>query len=114
MVRSVFPRAVLAWTTGAVAAVSTAGGLAALAVTSWRFPPGCSRRVVLADTARAMKVFVTGGTGVAGRPSLPLLVAAGHDVVAVARSTARRQMSPPREPGRCSSRRTTPTRSPSR
>jgi uncharacterized membrane protein YraQ (UPF0718 family) len=34
MVRSVFPRSVLAWTTGALAALSAAGGLTALALTS--------------------------------------------------------------------------------
>ncbi len=33
-----------------------------------------------------MKCFVTGATGVVGRPLVPALVAAGHDVVAVARS----------------------------
>ncbi len=32
-----------------------------------------------------MKVFLTGGTGVVGRPLVPLLVAAGHDVRAVCR-----------------------------
>lgn len=37
-----------------------------------------------------MKVFVTGGTGAIGRPTLPLLVAAGHDVTAVARSAEKR------------------------
>jgi nucleoside-diphosphate-sugar epimerase len=34
-----------------------------------------------------MKCFVTGATGVVGRPLVPRLLAAGHDVVAVARST---------------------------
>jgi nucleoside-diphosphate-sugar epimerase len=33
-----------------------------------------------------MKIFLTGGTGVAGTRALPALVAAGHDVTAVARS----------------------------
>lgn len=33
-----------------------------------------------------MRCFVTGATGVVGRPLVPLLVAAGHDVVAVARN----------------------------
>jgi nucleoside-diphosphate-sugar epimerase len=33
-----------------------------------------------------MKCFVTGATGVVGRPLVPRLVAAGHEVVAVARS----------------------------
>ncbi len=37
-----------------------------------------------------MKVFLTGGTGAVGRPALPLLVAAGHDVTAVVRSPAKR------------------------
>src|SRR5262245_39428548 len=32
-----------------------------------------------------MKVFLTGGTGAVGRPTLPALVAAGHEVTAVAR-----------------------------
>jgi len=36
-----------------------------------------------------MKVFVAGGTGAVGRPSLPLLVAAGHEVTAVARGPAK-------------------------
>ena len=35
-----------------------------------------------------MKCFVTGATGVVGRPLVPALVTAGHDVVAVARSPA--------------------------
>jgi nucleoside-diphosphate-sugar epimerase len=35
------------------------------------------------------KVFVTGGTGVLGRRLVPLLVAAGHQVTAVARSEAK-------------------------
>jgi len=32
-----------------------------------------------------MKVFLTGATGVAGRATVPALVAAGHDVRAVSR-----------------------------
>jgi len=36
-----------------------------------------------------MKVFVAGATGVAGRRTVPLLVAAGHRVTAVARSAAK-------------------------
>ena len=32
-----------------------------------------------------MKLFVTGGTGVLGRPTLPKLIAAGHEVTAIAR-----------------------------
>ena len=36
-----------------------------------------------------MKVFVTGGTGVLGRRAIPLLVEAGHDVTASARSGER-------------------------
>ena len=36
-----------------------------------------------------MKCFVTGATGVVGRPLVPALVTAGHDVVAVARSPAK-------------------------
>lgn len=35
------------------------------------------------------KIFVTGATGVLGRRAIPLLVAAGHDVTAVARSAER-------------------------
>lgn len=37
-----------------------------------------------------MRIFVTGATGVIGRRVIPLLVAAGHEVAAVARSTERR------------------------
>lgn len=37
-----------------------------------------------------MKVFVTGGTGAVGRPTLPRLVAAGHDVTGVARNALKR------------------------
>lgn len=37
-----------------------------------------------------MRVFVAGGTGVLGRRTLPRLVAAGHEVVAVARSATGR------------------------
>ena len=36
-----------------------------------------------------MRIFVTGATGVIGRRVIPLLVAAGHDVTAVARSAER-------------------------
>lgn len=36
-----------------------------------------------------MKVFVTGGTGVVGTRAVPALVAAGHEVTAVARSGAK-------------------------
>jgi nucleoside-diphosphate-sugar epimerase len=36
-----------------------------------------------------MKIFVTGGTGALGRRAVPLLVAAGHEVHAVARSPAK-------------------------
>ena len=36
-----------------------------------------------------MKVFVTGGTGVVGTRAVPALVAAGHEVTAVARSAAK-------------------------
>lgn len=36
-----------------------------------------------------MKVFLAGGTGVVGSRALPALVAAGHDVTAVARSQAK-------------------------
>ena len=38
-----------------------------------------------------MKVFVAGATGVIGRRVVPLLVADGHEVTAVARTTARRE-----------------------
>lgn len=38
------------------------------------------------------KVFVTGATGVLGRRAVPLLVAAGHDVTAVARSADKASM----------------------
>src|SRR5688500_16919435 len=37
-----------------------------------------------------MRVFVTGATGVVGKRALPLLIAAGHDVTAVARSEEKR------------------------
>ena len=36
-----------------------------------------------------MKIFLAGGTGVIGTRALPALVAAGHDVTAVARSDAK-------------------------
>ncbi|CAN5736606.1 NAD(P)-dependent oxidoreductase [soil metagenome] len=36
-----------------------------------------------------MKIFLTGGTGVIGKRAVPALVAAGHDVTAVARSPAK-------------------------
>ena len=36
-----------------------------------------------------MKIFLAGGTGVVGRRALPALVAAGHDVSAVARTKAK-------------------------
>jgi nucleoside-diphosphate-sugar epimerase len=36
-----------------------------------------------------MKIFVTGGTGVVGTRAVPALVAAGHDVTAVARTEAK-------------------------
>ena len=36
-----------------------------------------------------MKTFVAGATGVLGRRVVPLLVAAGHEVTAVARSDTR-------------------------
>jgi nucleoside-diphosphate-sugar epimerase len=39
-----------------------------------------------------MKIFVTGGTGVLGSRAVPALVAAGHDVVAVARGDAKRTL----------------------
>jgi nucleoside-diphosphate-sugar epimerase len=39
-----------------------------------------------------MKIFVAGATGVLGRRVVPLLVAAGHDVTALARSDARAAM----------------------
>ena len=38
-----------------------------------------------------MKVFVTGGTGAIGRHAVPALVAAGHEVSAMARSDAKAQ-----------------------
>ena len=37
-----------------------------------------------------MRIFVAGATGAIGRPLIPLLVSAGHDVTAVARSAERR------------------------
>lgn len=39
-----------------------------------------------------MDIFLTGGTGVVGRPLIPLLVGAGHRVRVVARSTARAEL----------------------
>ncbi|MCU1691290.1 MAG: epimerase [Frankiales bacterium] len=39
-----------------------------------------------------MKIFVTGGTGVVGRPLVPLLVEAGHDVDVVARTPERARL----------------------
>jgi nucleoside-diphosphate-sugar epimerase len=39
-----------------------------------------------------MKIFLTGGTGVVGRRALPALVAAGHDVTAVARSASKAEL----------------------
>ena len=38
-----------------------------------------------------MRVFVAGGTGVIGRPLLPLLARAGHEVTAMTRSVSRAQ-----------------------
>lgn len=38
-----------------------------------------------------MKIFVTGATGVVGRRAVPLLVAAGHEVTAVARTAEKGQ-----------------------
>lgn len=39
-----------------------------------------------------MKVFVTGGTGAIGRHALPALLAAGHEVTALARTDAKAQL----------------------
>ncbi len=39
-----------------------------------------------------MEILVTGGTGVVGRPLLPLLVSAGHDVRVVARTPERARL----------------------
>ena len=39
-----------------------------------------------------MKIFLAGGTGVVGARALPALVAAGHDVTAVARTTAKAEL----------------------
>jgi nucleoside-diphosphate-sugar epimerase len=39
-----------------------------------------------------MKVFVTGGTGVVGTRAIPALVAAGHEVTAVARSAEKAEL----------------------
>ena len=39
-----------------------------------------------------MKIFVTGGTGVIGTRAVPALVAAGHDVTAVARGQAKAEL----------------------
>ena len=39
-----------------------------------------------------MKVFVTGGTGVVGTRAVPALVAAGHDVTAVARTGSKAEL----------------------
>jgi nucleoside-diphosphate-sugar epimerase len=43
----------------------------------------------VAGTVRAVKVFVAGATGAIGRPLLHLLVADGHEVAGMTRSTAR-------------------------
>jgi nucleoside-diphosphate-sugar epimerase len=39
-----------------------------------------------------MRIFLTGGTGVVGTRALPAVVAAGHDVTAVARTTAKAEL----------------------
>ena len=39
-----------------------------------------------------MKIFLAGGTGVVGTRALPALVAAGHDVTAVARTDAKAEL----------------------
>jgi nucleoside-diphosphate-sugar epimerase len=39
-----------------------------------------------------MRIFVTGGTGVVGTRAIPALVAAGHDVTAVARTTGKAEL----------------------
>src|SRR5258708_1009689 len=51
----------------------------------------CVPRPEAPRAARIMKIFVTGATGVIGRGAVPLLVAAGHAVPAVARSPAKAQ-----------------------
>ena len=40
----------------------------------------------------SMKIFLAGGTGVVGTRALPALVAAGHDVNAVARTDAKAEL----------------------
>jgi len=42
------------------------------------------------DEIEAMRIFVTGATGVVGRRLVPLLLSAGHAVTAVARSQEKR------------------------
>src|SRR5262249_10958112 len=51
-------------------------------------------RLTRADETRgaAMKVFVAGATGVLGRALVPMLVARGHEVIGMTRSTSKQDL----------------------
>jgi DNA-binding IscR family transcriptional regulator len=63
-----------------------------------------------------MKIFVAGGTGVIGRRAVARLVAAGHEVTAIARGPDKaqlvRSLGPRRSPSTCSTERRWPPRCP--